>query len=218
MSKWLNDTFYTLDHSVAKFFHTIAEKGGSITTHIMEFVSILGKAGIFMLAVACILCIFKKTRRMGVCIIFSLAISALITSIIIKPIVARARPYDAGGDFYSWWTYTGSHLEDSYSFPSGHSTASMAFAFSIFAFSKKKKNLWLVFAFPILMVSSRIYLGVHYFSDCLFGLVVGEVCAFVSYFLVNLLFDKTKGKFHNFINNFTLSDLFNKNKTSQNKK
>lgn len=212
MADWLNKTFYTIDYKMAQLFHLLETKGGAFTTHIMELVSVLGKAGIFMLLVALILCFFPKTRKMGVCIIFSIAISALITSIIIKPIVARARPYETGKDFCTWWTNAGSHLEDSFSFPSGHSTASMAFAFSIFAFSKHKKISWLVFLFPIVMAMSRIYLMVHYFSDCLFGFLVGELTAFLSYFLVRLLFEKTKGKFNNFINNFEIKDIFSKNK------
>lgn len=212
MADWLNKTFYTIDHSIAKFFHLLQVNCGSFSTPIMEFISILGKSGIAMLLIALVLCVFPKTRKMGVCVILSIAISALITSIIIKPIVARARPYESGGDFYSWWVDAGKHIEDSYSFPSGHSTASMAFAFSIFAFSKHKKVSWLIFLFPMLMAISRIYLMVHYFSDCLFGLVVGEVSAFVSYFIVKLIFEKTKGKFHNFINNFDPKDWFCKNK------
>ncbi len=210
MADWLNKTFYTIDYKMARLFHLLEIKGGSFTTNIMKFVSVLGKSGIVILLIALILCIFPKTRRMGVCVILSVAISALITSIIIKPIVARARPYDSGGDFYNWWVNAGKSLEDSYSFPSGHSTASMAFAFSIFAFSKNKKISWLIFFFPLFMIMSRIYLMVHYFSDCLFGLLVGEVCAFVAYFLTKLLFDKTKGKFHDFINNFELKNLFHK--------
>lgn len=210
MANWLNKTFYNIDYNIAKIFHFLENKCGTVSTHLMEFISILGKAGIVMLIIAFILCLFPKTRKMGVCIILSIAISALITSIIIKPIVARARPYDAGGDFYTWWVNAGSHLEDSYSFPSGHSTASMAFAFSIFAYSKKKSISWLVFLFPIFMACSRIYLMVHYFSDCLFGFLVGAISTLIAYLIVNLLFDKTKGKFNNFINNFEIKNLFNK--------
>lgn len=210
MAEWLNRIFGSIDYDIAKLFHILETKGGVFTTRFMEFISLLGKSGIFILAIALILCLFPKTRKMGVCVILSVAISALITSIIIKPIVARIRPYDAGGDFYIWWANAGKHIEDSFSFPSGHSTASMAFAFSIFAFSKHKKISWLIFIFPTFMMMSRIYLMVHYFSDCLFGVLIGEISAFVSYFLVRLLFEKSKGKFHNFINNFELKDLFKK--------
>lgn len=212
MTNWLNKTFYNIDYNFAKAFHIVETHCGTFMTHIMEFISILGKSGIFMLAIAILLCIFPKTRKMGTCIILSLALSALITSIIIKPIVARARPYTTSGDIHSWWLNAGSHLEDSYSFPSGHSTASMAFAFSIFAYSKNKKLSSLIFLFPICMMMSRVYLMVHYFSDCLFGFLVGAISTFISYFLINLLFDKTKGKFNNFLNNFKIQDLFKKNK------
>lgn len=211
MSEKIDNVFYTIDHSVARLFHLIEVECGGWMTPLMKGISALGKAGLFMLVIAFVLCVFPKTRKMGVCIILSIAISALITSLIIKPIIARARPYESGGDYYKWWDLAGRNYEDSYSFPSGHSTASMAFAFSIFAFSKKKKVGWLIFFFPLAMASSRIYLMVHYFSDCLAGFVVGAVSAVIAYIIVNLLFDKTKGKFNNFINNFTFNDLFKKN-------
>ena len=212
MANWLNNTFYNIDYNIAKFFHILESNLGKPLTWFFEFISLLGKSGIFLILISLILCIFPKTRREGVTALIALAISAVVTSVILKPIIERARPYqNTELDFYSWWINAGKHLEDSYSFPSGHSTASMAFALGIFSQLKNKKWSWLILLFPVLMAMSRIYLMVHFFTDCIAGFIVASVCTVIAYFIVKLIFEKTKGKFNNFVNNFKILDLF-KNK------
>lgn len=218
MANWLDKSFYNIDLNIAKLFSNIQTK---FMNGLMELISFLGESGILLIMLGLILCIFIKTRRMGATILFSLAFSAILTSVIVKPLVARARPYSNEElEFFKWWINAGKHLEDSYSFPSGHVTASMAFSLSVFATSKNKKWTSFIFIFPILMTSSRIYLMVHYFSDCLFGLISGAIGTIIGYIIVKLLFEKTKGKFNNFINNFNLilfiKKLFNKNKKINN--
>lgn len=218
MAKWLDKSFYNIDYNVAKLF---ANSQSKFMNAIMEFISILGESGIFFIFIGLILCIFIKTRKTGATILFSLLISAIITSVMLKPVIQRARPYSNEElEFFTWWVKSGSHVEDSFSFPSGHVTASMAFALSLFATSKHKKWSFIILLFPILMASSRIYLMVHYFSDCIFGILSGAIGTLLGYLLVKLLFDKTKGKFNNFINNFNLilfiKKIFNKNKKNNN--
>ena len=211
MANWLNETFYNIDYAWAKFFHILYTHCGKPLTYVMDFISVLGKSGIVLILISLIFCIFPKTRRAGVCAIIAIAISSIISGLILKPIVARARPYTHEElDYYNWWLNVGAHTENSFSFPSGHTTATMAFAFALFSNSDNKKIGLLYLIFPILMMFSRTYLMVHYFSDCLFGLLVGTIGAVIAYYLTYLLFVKTKGKFNNFINNFELKDLFKK--------
>ena len=211
MTNFIDRSFYSIDFNVAKFFHILEANCGNWLTNFMKLISILGDAGIFMILVGLILCIFVKTRKVGVTILFSIAISAVITNFILKPLIARDRPFvDTTSPFYTWWQNAGSSAEDSFSFPSGHATASMAFALSIFATIKNKKLSSIVLIFPIIMASSRIYLMVHYFSDCVFGFLVaciGTVCA---YLITKLIFEKTKGKFNKFVNEFSITSIFKK--------
>jgi len=215
MANWLNNTFKSADYNVAKFFSNLQDFGGKPMTCFWEFISFLGAGGIIMILIALTLCIFPKTRKFGVTSLFAIAIGALITSIILKPLVERTRPYtNLDSNYFLWWKQAGKNVEGDYSFPSGHTTASMAFALSIFLCSRKKKFTFFVLLFPILMASSRIYLMVHYFSDCLFAILVGSFASGLAYLITYLLFNKTKGKFNNFVNNFKIQDLFNKNKKS----
>lgn len=218
MANFLDENFKTIDLGLAKFFHSIESVFGKGSTYLMKFISLLGASGIFLVAIGLILLLFVKTRKMGFAIILSILISALITSIIIKPLVHRARPYQHTElEYYKFWLAAGKTIEESYSFPSGHTTAAAAFSFALFAMSKNKKRSAWILLFPILMASSRIYLMVHYFSDCLGGIIVGAVSSIIAYFITKLIFEKTRGKFNNFINNFSLfKSSKNSTKNSEN--
>lgn len=212
MTNWLNNTFYDIDFKFARVMHIIESNCGKVSTYFMYFISFLGTFGLVPLVISIVLCLFKSTRKAGATALIAIALSYVISSIIIKPLVVRSRPFTlTDTDYYTWWLNTGKYYEKSTSFPSGHVSASMAFALALFARSKNKKLALLFLLFPLLMVCSRTYLMVHFLSDCLFGLIVGIVSAVIAYYLTHLLYDNTKGKFNNCINNFDITDCFNKN-------
>ena len=88
----------------------------------------------------------------------------------IKELVCRTRPSSYIGDFH----------QHGYSFPSGHSTMSMTFSLLLFFLFYPKVSegyraalIAFCFLFPLLIGFSRIYLGVHYFSDVMGGFTLG---------------------------------------------
>lgn len=190
----MKDFVFKIDYNIAKLFHQLYLWGGDVVTNIMKVISHLAEAGILFLMVGLTLALFKRTRKIGITILFAVAIGFLFTNIILKNMIARSRPFETiGNDYYKWWLSADAIHESGYSFPSGHTTAMTAFAIAIFLTINKKYS-WYALFFPILMASSRIYLMVHYFSDCVGGIVVGTVSALLALLIVTLIY-KSKWKF-----------------------
>ena len=119
--------------------------------------------------------------------LLALAIGALLTNLAFKPLVYRPRPYSHDGSIYQqYWMLVGQHTESDFSFPSGHTTAAMAFSTGVFLSYDKRKS-WPIFFFAALMGISRMYLSVHYFTDVLGGVVVGLIGGVAALFLMRFI-------------------------------
>ena len=125
---------------------------------------------LILIALACL--IFIKNRKIGGSIAINLASVGLINHIL-KEIIQRPRPP----------IELRMVEESSFSFPSGHAMASMAFygliMYYIYKYVKNKtvKNvICTILSILIFLVGvSRIYLGVHYVSDVIAGFLLSMV-------------------------------------------
>ena len=163
------------DRIIGEIGYGFMKSGGDFLNLIFKVITILGNGGGVFITIGLVMLLFKSTRKAGMMSLISLLIGALITNIILKNIVARPRPFwDETSTFYTWWVAAGSLAQGGYSFPSGHATAAMAFAFPIFMQFEKKLS-WLVLLMAIVMGFTRIYFQVHFASDVLIGLIVGVV-------------------------------------------
>lgn len=114
----------------------------------------------------------KKWMRIFFSMLLAMAIAG-ITGTIIKRTVPRARP-----SVKSELRWGGPRFSTKYhAFPSGHVTASTAF-FGVLIFVRRRVGLACL-PIPILIGSSRMYLGAHYLSDVVCAAVLGIFCAAV---------------------------------------
>ena len=191
MAYFLDNFFKEFDYIILAFFHNLALKAGNFLTPFCKFLAITGNFPFLLVGfLALILAISKKYRRIGLTMLVSMIIGAIMTSLIIKPIVLRLRPYQSGNELYKkWWEYVGSSIEHDSSFSSGHTCVAASSAMGYYLASKNKYKI-LAFIYPLLMACSRIYLCVHYPSDVLGGIIVGTIASLLANTLVSYIYKK----------------------------
>lgn len=108
-------------------------------------------------------------------ICFSLILEACVF-ITVTAIVSRPRPDVPQLDDVSVGT----------SFPSGHAAAAAAYCAIAIVIFGHTRNVWvrtviviLAVAIPVMVGASRMYRGVHYFTDVISGIALGITCAVV---------------------------------------
>ena len=192
MANFLDTFFSNFDYALLAFFHGLALNCGDVLTPICKFLAVTCNLPILIVGyIAIVLMFTKKYRKVGIIMAVSIALGAIITSLIIKPSVLRLRPYQSEAEAYkNWWTYVGMATEKDSSFPSGHTTAATSSCLAFYLASKNKKITWLALLYPIIIAASRIYLCVHYPSDTLGGLIIGSIAAVISYYIVNQIYKK----------------------------
>ena len=146
---------------------------------VMPVVTAFGNGGIFWIALAVLFLVFPKYRKMGLSMGLALLMGLLVCNILLKPLVARPRPYDYFGKVIELLVAT----PHDFSFPSGHTIASFEAATAILIRNRKLGIPAMVLA--CLVAFSRLYLYVHYPTDVLFSVVLGIGFAFLASFLVN---------------------------------
>ena len=185
---WLNAAFASYDYAILAALHELAVAAGWFFTPVFTVISLFADDGIFLLVLSAALMLFKKTRRVGLCMFVAILVGAIITNLVLKNLVVRPRPFDSDvSQFHEWWLFTGSVEELSFSFPSGHTTATMAAMTALFLCLKTRAR-WLCFVPVLLMGASRNYLMVHYPSDILGGFLAGAAGAIVAYFIIRALY------------------------------
>ncbi len=120
---------------------------------------------------------------------FTYMISALFNTAI-KEMIKRPRPYVAYPNDVST---EAKWLTDGYSFPSGHAQAAGVLGYTAYDLSKRFRMRWIwwVGIFILVMVPlSRIYLGQHYLTDVVVGVLLSFGIAHVTFKLVDRMNDR----------------------------
>ncbi|MCR5440627.1 MAG: phosphatase PAP2 family protein [Lachnospiraceae bacterium] len=159
-----------------------------VLTPVMKLITHLGDKGIFWILIAIVMLFFKKTRPLGMMAGIALVFSVLINNVLIKPNVGRIRPYEV---------VDGLKLlierQHDPSFPSGHSGASFAAAVVFLVKGPKKIGIPAIIM-AALIAFSRLYVGVHYPTDVICGIITGTFCAIISFMIWSIVEKKASPK------------------------
>lgn len=170
----------------------------NVLIEVFYIITIFGET--WFIVFSLLILLLSKERKKFLPLIIIMIISALLNSLI-KNIICRPRPE---GLFISSNIFSYS-FPSSFSFPSGHSQNSLVFYFVLtnivlenhYKGKHKKLLLSLSTILPILIMLSRVVIGVHYFSDVLMGALMGILIICIYYAFSKNFFNKRsflKGK------------------------
>ncbi len=141
---------------------------------LMPKITHLGDAGLIWIGLAIILILNKKYRTHGVVMLLALLIGVVIGNLGLKNMIARARPC---------WIDTSVNLlipvPTDFSFPSGHTLASVIGATSLVM--ANKKFAWFAIPLAALIAFSRLYLFVHFPTDVFAAIILGITIAYLTF-------------------------------------
>lgn len=153
--------------SVLDFIQSFS--GNEIIDSFWVFLTHIGDNGMIWILLSLALLIIPRTRKVGLMCVIAAVLSGLLTNVVLKQLVARARPFN-----YSEIELLISKPTD-YSFPSGHTSISFAVAFVLWQEKFKIKNFKfyiLTLVMAILISFSRLYLYVHFPSDIIAAIIL----------------------------------------------
>ena len=169
------------DHAVMEAVQKLAEIGGGVMDKIMLALTFLGEETFVILLIIAVYWCWNK--RLGEYLLFSLY-TAMSLNGLLKDLIARPRPFLT--ERFSDLRYVRvegalvdtAHLSSSWSFPSGHSQTAGSICGSL-AYGRKAGAKLLCGLLILLVMLSRVYLGVHYPTDTIVGALLGLLCAWL---------------------------------------
>ena len=172
---------FLVNHWDLRLLFAINGHHNFVLDYLMFFVSLLGEFGALWVILAFIILFTNKKngRRALFLILAALLLTLILNDSILRVLIHRTRPFLA----IPWLHHFGFSWDNS-SFVSGHTATATAASVVIGHFYKKCRFLLAIFV--ALTMYSRVYLGMHYPSDVLGGLVLG----LISGWLILNIFDK----------------------------
>ena len=153
------------------------------------------------LYIALLLLVIKNNESMAQIVIFtscaigSVLLSTIAADFIAKPLVERWRPSSDPLIKYAV-DVVNDYRPGKYGFFSAHAANTFSLALYLSLWVKNRLFSFAMISWSLLNCYSRIYLGAHYPSDVVVGLLVGAIIAVLFYLLSRKLFFKISSNFN----------------------
>lgn len=130
--------------------------------------SAAGVGGAIWIAIAIVIAACSPRLRAAAWqVVLAVALSQAVVDWGVKPLIGRPRPFVADTR-----ARVVGYQPETYSFPSGHTTTSLAAA-TVLAFALPRRRAAIAWALAVVISFSRIYIGVHYPLDVAAGALAG---------------------------------------------
>ncbi|HIR27043.1 MAG TPA: phosphatase PAP2 family protein [Candidatus Choladousia intestinigallinarum] len=157
-------------------------------TPVMLTITKLGNLGFIWVVLSLLFLCFRKTRWAGAAGLLAVFFSLAFNNYFLKNLFERIRPYEVIDGLTLLV-----HKASDFSFPSGHAGSSFAAATAFFWILRGKIGA-AAYVLAFLIAFSRLYIGIHYPTDVLCGMITGSLCGLAAGVLIN----KAKSKLEEF--------------------
>lgn len=171
---------------------------------VMPIVTDFRRSRIVVILIWVFLVLFGGNRGRWVALMLIPLVAATdqLSASVLKPLVGRSRPCEVLGSVHMWygpegWITTPAEVirsyKSSFSFPSSHATnITGAMLFLGLAY---RKALWPLLFTAVMVSYSRVYIGVHWTSDVIAGMVIGALLGWLAWYGFKKLYrEKTSGE------------------------
>jgi len=179
---------FPVDDAISRYFKSIQGMPG-VDLAVIVITSLGDVTTLFLFGI--VITIIRRTRKVGM--VFLIALVVLVVGVMyIKPLIGRPMPpygFEPAFPMPNKFTLENDSLEPiaaGLSYPSGHASRAVAVAFIIgYAIYRKSKPAgYMIWAFPIIIGVTRLYVMQHYLTDIIGGFLFGGI---VSVLLANAM-------------------------------
>lgn len=178
------DTLVSLDGNVLLWIQEYLRTDW--LTPVMLFITKLGNLGFIWVAMSLVMLCFRRTRRVGAAGLLAAFFSLCLNNMILKHAFSRTRPYEVVDGLILL-----TRKATDFSFPSGHAGSSFAAATAIFCMTRNKGGV-AALILAALIAFSRLYIGIHYPSDVIAGVLTGTLCGLAAAWMIRKIMEKRK--------------------------
>ena len=174
---------FEADDAISRYFKSLQGNPG-IDTAMIIITSLGDVTTLFILGI--VLTIIRRTRKAGM--IFLIALVVIVVLVMyIKPLIGRKiPPYGFVPSIelpknFSLESDSLAPFASGLSYPSGHASRATALAFiaGYPLYNKSKKAGYMIWAFPIIIGITRLYIMQHYPTDIIAGFIFGGLVSIV---------------------------------------